>query len=73
MRILSNADVEQLLEPGDCIADLEAAYRELALEQAANRPRNHTFFPVHDEDHPGFRFRFSSQEGGNLSAGVGSV
>jgi ornithine cyclodeaminase/alanine dehydrogenase-like protein (mu-crystallin family) len=70
VRILSNADVQEVLATGDCIADLEAAYRELALQQAANRPRNHTFFPVDDEDHPGFRFRFKSQEGGNLSAGV---
>jgi ornithine cyclodeaminase/alanine dehydrogenase-like protein (mu-crystallin family) len=70
MRILSNADVEQALEPAECIGALEDAYRELALEQAANRPRNHTFFPVEDPDRPGFRFRFKSQEGGNLSAGV---
>ncbi|HZV50538.1 MAG TPA: ornithine cyclodeaminase family protein [Candidatus Dormibacteraeota bacterium] len=70
MRILSNADVERVIRPQECIADLETAYRELALERAANRPRNHTFFPVEDEDHPGFRFRFKSQEGGNLSSGV---
>lgn len=70
MRILSNADVEQSLDLDGCMAALEAAYRELALDQAANRPRNHTFFPVEDEDHPGFRFRFKSQEGGNRTAGV---
>lgn len=54
----------------DCLHDLEVAYAEHTRGLAANRPRNHTFFPVEDEDHPGFRFRFKSQEGGNLSSGV---
>lgn len=49
---------------------LEVAYKEAALGKAANRPRNHTMFPVEDKRHPGFHFRFKSQEGGNLSAGV---
>lgn len=70
MRILSNADVEQLLSAQDVIDVLEEAYRELATDRGANRPRNHTYFPVEDERHPGFRFRFKSQEGGNLSSGV---
>ena len=70
MLILSNADVEQVTGLGDCLSDLEVAYREHACALAANRPRNHTFFPVEDPDHPGFRFRFKSQEGGNLSSGV---
>jgi ornithine cyclodeaminase/alanine dehydrogenase-like protein (mu-crystallin family) len=70
MRILSNADVEQLLSAQDVIDVLEVAYRELALDRGANRPRNHTYFPVEDTDHPGFRFRFKSQEGGNVSSGV---
>lgn len=70
MRILSNADVEQLLTAQECLDVLEVAYRELAQDKGANRPRNHTYFPVEDADHPGFRFRFKSQEGGNLSSGV---
>ncbi|MEF2978458.1 ornithine cyclodeaminase family protein [Subtercola sp. YIM 133946] len=70
MRILSNDDVEQLLDAEDVIDSLEVAYRELADEKGANRPRNHTYFPVENAAHPGFRFRFKSQEGGNLSSGV---
>lgn len=70
MRILSNADVEQLLSPQDVLDVLEVAYRELAQDRGHNRPRNHTYFPVEDERYPGFRFRFKSQEGGNISSGV---
>jgi len=69
MRILSNADVEQLLSADDVIDALEVAYRELAQNRGHNRPRNHTYFPVEDERYPGFRFRFKSQEGGNISSG----
>jgi alanine dehydrogenase len=70
VRILSNADVEQVLTAQETISALETAYRELTAGKAANRPRNHTYFPVEDERHPGFRFRFKSQEGGNVSSGV---
>ncbi|MDR2215208.1 MAG: ornithine cyclodeaminase family protein [Nevskiaceae bacterium] len=70
MLVLSNEDVEKLLTPEDCLASLEVAYRELADKRAANRERTHTYFPVEDERHPGFRFRFKSQEGGNVSSGV---
>ncbi|GAB3002552.1 ornithine cyclodeaminase family protein [Amycolatopsis acidiphila] len=70
MRILSNADVEKVLTPGETIDALETAYRELSSGLGANRPRNHTYFPVEDPRHPGFRFRFKSQEGGNVSSGV---
>jgi ornithine cyclodeaminase/alanine dehydrogenase-like protein (mu-crystallin family) len=70
MRVLSNADVEQVLTPHECIDALEIAYRELSSGQGANRPRNHTYFPVEDPAHPGFRYRFKSQEGGTVSSGV---
>lgn len=70
MRILSNEDVEQVLTPGDCLSALEVAYKELAEGKAANRPRNHTYFPIEDERYPGFRYRFKSQEGGHVSGGV---
>tara|TARA_B110000503_G_C7172487_1_gene425020 strand:- start:4081 stop:5160 length:1080 start_codon:yes stop_codon:yes gene_type:complete len=70
MRILSNADVEQVLTAQETQRVLEIAYRELAEGKAANRPRNHTYFPIEDSRHPGFRFRFKSQEGGNISSGV---
>ena len=70
MRVLTNDDVEALLTPEDVLQSLEAAYVEYAAGRAANRPRTHTYFPVEDDDHPGFRFRFKSQEGGNVSSGV---
>ncbi len=70
MRILTNAEVEQVIDLDECMAVLETAYKELAEGRAANRPRNHTYFPLEDERFPGFRFRFKSQEGGNLSSGV---
>lgn len=73
MRVLSNEEVEKVLDPEECLLALEEAYREHALGRAANRPRNHTKFPVEDPDHPGFSFRFKSQEGGNLSSGVWAV
>jgi ornithine cyclodeaminase/alanine dehydrogenase-like protein (mu-crystallin family) len=70
VRVLSNADVEQVLTPAECLSALETAYVELAEGKGANRPRNHTYFPVEDERHPGFRFRFKSQEGGTVGSGV---
>lgn len=70
MRIIGNELAEELLDPADCIDALETAFRELARGRAHNRPRNHTYFPMEDPDHPGFSFRFKSQEGGNWSSGV---
>lgn len=70
MRILSNADIEQVLTAGECLSALEQAYVELTTGKAANRPRNHTYFPVEDPRFPGFRYRFKSQEGGTVSSGV---
>ncbi|EPZ43600.1 ornithine cyclodeaminase family protein [Alicyclobacillus acidoterrestris] len=70
MRILSNEDVQQVLTLEECIEALEVAYKEYTLGKAANRPCNHTYFPVMDERFPGFQFRFKSQEGGNITSGV---
>jgi ornithine cyclodeaminase/alanine dehydrogenase-like protein (mu-crystallin family) len=70
MLVLSNEDVESVLTMEDCLSSLEVAYREYANRRAANRERTHTYFPVEDERHPGFRYRFKSQEGGSVSSGV---
>ena len=70
MRVLSNSDVEQVLTARECMAALETAYTELSAGEGANRPRNHTYFPLEDGRYPGFRFRFKSQEGGTVSSGV---
>src|ERR1700679_2824230 len=70
MLVLSNEDVESVLTVEDCMSSLETAYKEYANGHAANRARTHTYFPVEDAHHPGFRFRFKSQEGGSVSSGV---
>jgi alanine dehydrogenase len=70
MLVLSNEDVESVLTVEDCMSSLETAYKEFANGHAANRARTHTYFPVEDAHHPGFRFRFKSQEGGSVSSGV---
>lgn len=70
MKVLENDHVEEVLRLDDCLESLETAYRELARGEAENRPRNHTYFPVEHPEHPGFQFRFKSQEGGNVSSGV---
>ena len=70
MRMLNNSEIEQVLTLENCMEVLEVAYKEHALGKSANRPRNHTMFPVEDRRYPGFRFRFKSQEGGNFSSGV---
>lgn len=70
MRILSNADVEKVLTLPDCLDALEIAFKELADGAGANRPRTFTYFPTESEQHPGFRYRFKSQEGGTAASGV---
>ena len=70
MRIINNEEVERIFDMGECLRVLEIAYKEYSSGKAANRPRNHTYFPIEDGRFPGFRFRFKSQEGGNVSSGV---
>jgi len=68
--LLSNQDVEQALTAEDAITATEAIYRELAEGKAINRPRSQTYMPVESKEHPGFRYRFKSQEGSGVSSGV---
>ena len=70
MLLLNNDEVEQALTPQDAIASTETIYRELAEGRAINRPRSHTYFPAESKEHPGFRYRFKSQEGSGVSSGV---
>ncbi len=70
MLVLSNDDVQSVLTLQDCLSALDTAYREHSEARAANRERTHTYFPVEDPRHPGFRYRFKSQEGGSVSSGV---
>src|SRR5947209_1816087 len=68
--LLTNDDVERALSPQDAIAATESIYRELAEGQAINRPRSQTYLPVESKEHPGFRYRFKSQEGSSAQSGV---
>src|SRR6202012_4438539 len=45
-------------------------YRELAEGKAINRPRSQTYFPAESSAHPGFQYRFKSQEGAGVASGV---
>ncbi len=68
--LLTNDDVERALTPQDAISATECIYRELAEGKAVNRPRSQTYMPVESREHPGFRYRFKSQEGSSQSSGV---
>ncbi len=70
MILLNNDEVEQALTPQDAISSTETIYRELAEGKAINRPRSQTYMPVESKEHPGFRYRFKSQEGSGVSSGV---
>src|SRR6516225_7837095 len=68
--LLNNDEVERALTPADAIVATECIYRELAQGKAINRPRSQTYLPVESKEHPGFRYRFKSQEGASEQSGV---
>ena len=68
--LLNNEEVEKALTPQDAIEATESIYRELAEGQAVNRPRTQTYLPVESKEHPGFHYRFKSQEGSSPKCGV---
>lgn len=68
--LLNNEEVEKALTPQDAIAATESIYRELAQGLAVNRPRTQTYLPTESKEHPGFHYRFKSQEGGSPQSGV---
>ena len=70
MLLLNNQEVERALTPEDAISATESIYRELAQGQAINRPRSQTYMPVESKNHPGFQYRFKSQEGAGVECGV---
>lgn len=70
MILLTNEEVEKALTPKDAIGATETIYRELADGKAINRPRSQTYMPVESKEHPGFRYRFKSQEGSGVTSGV---
>src|SRR5439155_1517494 len=62
--LLNNDEVEKVLTPEISIQATEAIYRELAEGTAYNRPRSQVYLPAESKNHPGFHYRFKSQEGG---------
>jgi alanine dehydrogenase len=70
MILLTNEEVEQALTPQDAIAATESIYRELAEGTALNRPRSQVYLPAESREHPGFKYRMKTQEGGSLDCGV---
>ena len=68
--LLTNEEVEKALTPQDAIDATESIYRELAHGAAVNRPRTQTYLPVESKEHPGFHYRFKSQEGSSSQSGV---
>jgi ornithine cyclodeaminase/alanine dehydrogenase-like protein (mu-crystallin family) len=68
--LLTNEDVERAVSHGEAMSATEAILRELAEGRAINRPRTQTYMPVESKEHPGFRYRFKSQEGGGAGSGV---
>lgn len=70
MLLLTNEEVEQALTPQDAIAATESIYRELAEGTALNRPRSQVYLPAESREHPGFKYRMKTQEGGSLECGV---
>ena len=68
--LLTNDDVEKALTAADTIDATEQIYRELAAGAALNRARSQVYLPVESKNHPGFQYRFKSQEGGSAETGV---
>ena len=68
--LLSNSDVEQALTREDAMASTENMYRDLAEGKALTRARSQIYLPEESKEHPGFTYRFKSQEGGGARCGV---
>lgn len=68
--LLTNEEVARALTNADALSATEAILLELANGQAVNRPRTQTYMPVESKAHPGFKYRFKSQEGGGIGSGV---
>ena len=65
--ILNNEEIQQILNPEDCLQAMEEAYRELAVSQAVNRPTSHSYLP---HSLPQSTYSFKSVDGGVRKFGV---
>lgn len=67
--LLSNEDVLASLDLDACIAALEHAFRDLAMGDAVNRPRSHTYTPIGEGRH----YLFKSMDGSIPRLGVHAI
>ena len=65
--ILNNEEIQQILNPEDCLQAMEEAYRELAVSQAVNRPTSHSYLP---HSLPQSTYSFKSVDGGVRKFGI---
>ncbi len=65
--ILNNNEVQQALDPQECLAACEDGYRELASNNAVNRPTTQSYLP---HSLPQCTYSFKSVEGGIGKLGV---
>ncbi|MHB8632073.1 MAG: ornithine cyclodeaminase family protein, partial [Candidatus Limnocylindria bacterium] len=71
MLVLSNADVERLLPMADCVAALDALYREMSSGEALSRQRSDLVIPHAGGD--GRMYCLKSMDGVSPAAGVSAV
>ncbi|MGH3664847.1 MAG: ornithine cyclodeaminase family protein [Egibacteraceae bacterium] len=67
--LITNDDVEAVLEMGRCIDALEIAFRAYATGGAVNRPRSHTYTDRGDGKH----YLFKSMDGSVAELGVHAI
>jgi alanine dehydrogenase len=64
--VLSNEDVEKVLDIRDCMEVLEHSFKDYAAGTAVNRPRSHTYTPIDKENF----YLFKSMDGAVPRYGV---
>ena len=64
--VLSNEDVEKVLDIRECMEVLEHSFKDYADGTAVNRPRSHTYTPIDEENF----YLFKSMDGAVPRYGV---
>ena len=64
--VLSNEDVEKVLDIRQCMEVLEHSFKDYADGTAVNRPRSHTYTPIDEENF----YLFKSMDGAVPRYGV---
>jgi alanine dehydrogenase len=63
MLILSNDEIQQVLNMKDCVEAMEAAFCDLSMGKGVNRPRSHTYVPMKSETDEDRFYMFKSMDG----------